>query len=113
MGIFLYLVSIDNFKAHLAAACAFGFFGTFNFAILLNFGGELIYPDSESTSSSILLMLNNGISVVILEILSLLISEFGLIYGSVFLGVLKLIGIVLLILTKNTLNRQRAENEET
>ena len=63
MGIFLYLVSIDNFKAHLAAACAFGFFGTYNFAILLNFGGELIYPESESTSSSILLMLNNGVSV--------------------------------------------------
>jgi len=104
MGLFLYLVSIDNFKVHLAAAFAFGFFGTFNFAILLNFGGELIYPESESTSSSILLMLNNGVSVVILEILSLLISEFGLIYGSVFLGILKLIGIVLLILTKNTLN---------
>ena len=70
MGIFLYLVSKDNFKAHLAAACAFGFFGTYNFAILLNFGGELIYPESESISSSILLMLNNGVSVVILEILS-------------------------------------------
>ena len=113
MGLFLYLVSIDNFKVHLAAACAFGFFGTFNFAILLNFGGELIYPESESSSSSIFLMLNNGVSVIILEILSVLVSELGLIYGSVFLGILKLIGIVLLLLTKNTLNRQRAENGET
>lgn len=69
MGIFIYLASIDNFKAHLAIACAFGFFGTFNFAILLNFGGELIYPESESTSSAIMLMMNNGVSVVILEVL--------------------------------------------
>ena len=68
MGIFLYLASIDNFKAHLAAACAFGFFGAYNFPILLNFGGELIYPESESTSSSLLLMLYNGMSVIILEI---------------------------------------------
>ena len=112
MGIFLYLISIDNFKAHLAAACAFGFFGTFNFAILLNFGGELIYPESESISSSILLMLNNGASVVILEILTAFISQYGLVSGSVFLGVLKLVGVLLLILTRNTLNRQRAENDE-
>ena len=68
MGICLYLASIDNFKAHLAAACAFGFFGTYNFAILLNFGGELIYPESESTSSSLLLTLYNGMSIIILEI---------------------------------------------
>ena len=110
MGIFLYLVSIDNFKAHVAAACAFGFFGTFNFAILLNFGGELVCPESESIISSIMLM--HGITVIILEILSVLIRQYGLIYGSVFLGVLKLIGVLLLILTKNTLNRQRAENDE-
>ena len=112
MGIFLYLVSMDNFEAHLAVACAFGFFGTLNFAILLNFGGELVYPESESISSSIMLMLNNGITVVILEILSVLIRQYGLVHGSVFLGVLKLTGIILLILTKNTLNRQQAENDE-
>ena len=82
MCIFLYLISIDNFNAHLAAACAFGFFGTFNFAILLNFGGELIYPESESTSSSIMLMFNNGVSVIILEILSAIVTKFGLLYGS-------------------------------
>ena len=82
MCIFLYLISIDNFNAHLAAACAFGFFGTFNFAILLNFGGELIYPESESTSSSIMLMFNNGVSVIILEILSAVVTKFGLLYGS-------------------------------
>ena len=113
MGIILYLVSIDNFNYHIVGACAFGFFGTFHFAILLNFGGELIYPESESTSSSIFLMLKSGAGAVILEILSVLISEYGLVYGSVFLGLLKLVGMVLLLFTKNTLNRQRAENDET
>ena len=60
--------------------------------------------------------------------ISALVFEFGLVPGSgiflyiclydsiyftVFLGVLKLIGILLLILTGNTLNRQQAENDET
>ena len=43
-----------------------------SFAILLNFGGELIYPESESTSTTIIMMTTNGAAVIILEILNVI-----------------------------------------
>ena len=82
MGIFLYLITLDNFEANLAIGIIFGICGSLSFAILLNFGGEIIYPESESTSTTIIMMLTNGAAVVILEILHLIIQNHGHVYGS-------------------------------
>lgn len=53
----------------------------------------------------------NGLGVIVLEIFKLLFKRFGLLWGGLFLGFILLIGLVLLILTEEKLERQEAEND--
>ena len=53
----------------------------------------------------------NGLGVIVLEIFKLLFKRFDLLWGGLFLGFILLIGLVLLILTEEKLERQEAEND--
>ena len=50
---------------------------------MLNLGGEIIYPEPEVTGSTLILMLANGFTFVMAEILSHLTMNFNIIYRSV------------------------------
>ena len=47
---------------------------------MLNLGGEIIYPEPEVTGSTLILMLANGFTFVMAEILSHLTTNFNIIY---------------------------------
>lgn len=53
----------------------------------------------------------NGLGVIVLELFKLLFKHFGLVWSCVFLGVGLVIGLTLLILTEEKLERQDAEKD--
>ena len=58
----------------------FGFSIFLGFTVMLNLGGEIIYPEPEVTGSTLILMLANGFTFVMAEILSQLTMKYNIIY---------------------------------
>ena len=61
----------------------FGFSIFLVFTVMLNLGGEIIYPEPEVTGSTLILMLANGFTFVMAEILSQLTMKYDIIYSLV------------------------------
>ena len=47
---------------------------------MLNLGGEIIYPEPESTGSTLFMTISNGFTFIMCEVLAQLTSRFNIIY---------------------------------
>ena len=85
-GIFFYAVTTSNFAFIITSGILFGFSIFLGFTVMLNLGGEIIYPEPEVTGSTLILMLANGFTFVMAEILAHLTLNFKIIYRNVLDG---------------------------
>ena len=83
----------------------------FGFSILgtptpyFNFGGELTYPAPENLSAALLLLSMNIFGLIITEIYKVIDSHAGMIWSAVFLVGILVVGLILIIFTKEELKR--------
>ena len=79
-GLFFYAITTSNFASIITTGILFGVSIFLGFTVMLNLGGEIIYPEPEVTGSTLILMLANGFTFVMAEILSHLTTNFNIIY---------------------------------
>lgn len=79
-GLFFYAITTSNFAFIITTGILFGVSIFLGFTVMLNLGGEIIYPEPEVTGSTLILMLANGFTFVMAEILSHLTMNFNIIY---------------------------------
>ena len=79
-GVFFYAITTENFAFIITMGILFGFSIFLVFTVMLNLGGEIIYPEPEVTGSTLILMLANGFTFVMAEILSQLTMKYNIIY---------------------------------
>ena len=77
---FFYAITTENFAFIITMGILFGFSIFLVFTVMLNLGGEIIYPEPEVTGSTLILMLANGFTFVMAEILSQLTMKYNIIY---------------------------------
>ena len=75
-----------------------------------NLGGELTYPAPENLSAALLLLAMNIIGLIITEIYKVIDSHAGMIWSAVFLVSTLVVGLILLIFTKEDLKRSKQNN---
>ena len=75
-----------------------------------NLGGELTYPAPENLSAALLLLAMNIIGLIITEIYKVIDSHAGMIWSAVFLVSTLVMGLILLIFTKEDLKRSKQNN---
>ena len=79
-SVFFYAITTENFAFIITMGILFGFSIFLGFTVMLNLGGEIIYPEPEVTGSTLILMLANGFTFVMAEILSQLTMKYNIIY---------------------------------
>ena len=75
-----------------------------------NLGGELTYPAPENLSAALLLLAMNIVGLIITEIYKTIDLHAGMIWSAVFLVGNLVVGLILLIFTKEDLKRSKQNN---
>ena len=75
-----------------------------------NLGGELTYPAPENLSAALLLLAMNIVGLIIAEIYKTIDLHAGMIWSAVFLVGNLVVGLILLIFTKEDLKRSEQNN---
>ena len=75
-----------------------------------NLGGELTYPAPENLSAALLLLAMNIFGLIITEIYKTIDLHAGMIWSAVFLVGNLVVGLILLIFTKEDLKRSKQNN---
>jgi len=112
---FCYIVQFGNKDLFMFVSCLYGLCQMGLIPVTFNFGGELIYPEAESTSTALLSVAPDIWGIAAIEIVKYILSfneESSRYYASIFTIVCATLGFITLCFIKEDLGRQRAENEQ-
>ena len=140
-AVYLYSIWIKKTEWLIFGAAVFGFFTSIGWTVILNFGGEIIYPEPESTGTTMSMMITSfltslmsyairrvsheqmlyKICIILYKLYNIWIwwnlkrniyMKAEMVGISIFLMSVSFIGLGLLTLSKETLNRQSAESDK-
>ena len=63
-AVYLYSIWIKKTGWLIFGAAAFGFFTSIGWTVILNFGGEIIYPEPESTGTTMSMMITSFLTSI-------------------------------------------------
>ena len=63
-AVYLYSIWIQKTGWLIFGAAAFGFFTSIGWTVILNFGGEIIYPEPESTGTTMSMMITSFLTSI-------------------------------------------------
>lgn len=88
-----------------------GFFMTGYLPVGFELATEITYPESEGTSCGLLNQSSMAFGLVLTYSQNMILSNYGSLYGNIFLCVILFIGSIISMLIKSDLRRQRTENQ--
>ena len=78
-AVYLYSIWIKKTGWLIFGAAAFGFFTSIGWTVILNFGGEIIYPEPESTGTTMSMMITSFLTSLMSYAIRI-ISHFNMLY---------------------------------